>query len=151
QVERSVREGGADVDWLAFDLENDRLIEPQGHDQIVQELMQGKFRYLPPSGEGHRSDSDRFKQTTRGFRPFIELPFLSLVDEQQLRNEIQEMRAELPRSKNQLSKAVEQFHKMIRNNRFSGGNNRFYRSSKDSIESDILELSKEIRKQLNLP
>lgn len=134
QTERSTDQGGSDVDFLAFDVLRGKFIMPPSdeggtdYSVIANNLVSGYYRYLPPISR----IEDGAKQTVRGFRPLLELPFIQLLDETQLRKEIRTL------SNGTLSaKAKEQFDKMVRNARFAGAHNRIYRSRPSTLEAEI--------------
>ncbi|MEO0336608.1 MAG: hypothetical protein AAF202_09440, partial [Pseudomonadota bacterium] len=82
----SVNQGGADIDWLAFSMRDRQLILPDTQQNIIRAVLQGNYSYLAPA-EGYAA-RDVDKQTLRGLRPLIELPFLRLEDEEVLRGEV---------------------------------------------------------------
>lgn len=134
QISRSTGQGGSDVDFLAFDVIRGKMIQPPAvedapdYSVIWDNLICGRYRYLPPVD----SIEDAAKQTVRGFRPLLELPFIQLEDEAQLRAEIKSTKLS--------PKAIEQFAKMVRNARFAGAHNRIYRSKEGTLDHDILNL-----------
>jgi hypothetical protein len=147
QTRRSTSQGGAAVDFLAFDLKKRQTLEPHGYQGILQDLVRGWYRYLPP--ESDEKVEDAAKQTIRGIRPLIELPFLTLADETQLRAEFENIRKSLSEGKRPSGKALEQFEKAVRNARFSGAHNRFHRGEKGSLEDFISEVLNSLEAKTN--
>ncbi len=138
QIERSTAQGGSEVDFLAFDTERGRFVEPPGHSGIVHRLTEGVYRYLAPASKNVIEDPD--KQTVRGLRPLLELPFLKLEDDRQFRSELTTLAKKMKSGQRLSFKAYEQFHKMVRNSRRSGANNRFYRASRGSIDEIVASM-----------
>ncbi len=139
QTSRSTSQGGSAIDFLAFDLEKGSFREPPAQLDIVNDLICGLFQYLPPESEGKVEDWT--KQTVRGIRPLIELPFLRVKDERQFRIELERLKIALQKGENISDKAFDQFQKMIRNIRNGGGHNRIYRGKPGSLEALILEVN----------
>lgn len=145
QMERSVRQGGSTLDFLVFDLKFGKLIEPEEHPNIVRDFFLGYYSYVKPRDE--KFIEKPLKQTVRGFRPLLEMPFLSVKDESILREEIRSFSSVVSdisfdsSKSSDFTKAIEQFGKMMRNSRFSAAHNRFYRVQDGSIERDIISLS----------
>jgi hypothetical protein len=137
QIKRATAQGGCDLDFLAFSLKSGKLITPQGFDEIIPNFFEGTYRYLAPKSQ---AVEDGDKQTIRGFRPLIELPFLQIKDETVLREELSLLLKKVQGNRRLSSKALDQFAKMVRNSRFLGGHNRIYRSAPESIEAGLLEL-----------
>lgn len=141
QTTRSVSEGGSSLDWIAFDLDENRFVEPAPN--IVDDFLRGKYRYLAPQPDTIVEDPQ--KQTIRGIRSLVELPFLSILDESQLRAELKELIETLRRGEDIDPKALRQIGKAIRNGRRSLGNNRILRAGPGSLEELIFELSRELK------
>lgn len=138
QISRSVAQGGSSIDFLAFDLEKKKLIEPPSKKNIINDFLMGLYSYIPPALE---KQEDFDKQVIRGIRPLIELPFIKLKDEGQLKKELYILIDNIKSDKTITRKAIEQIDKIVRNARFSGANNRIYRSKENSIEYIILKLN----------
>lgn len=148
----AVGQGGSWLDWLAFPLsilltnqpENGihsfRL--PEQYPDIMDKFIQGITRYIAPN----HSNCPPAKQTIRGLRALLEIPFLMLDDDssKQLTREIQN----IIKSPHLLSNdAKSQFEKMLRNGRFGAAHNRFNPLPGDSPSMpDNLELIESIRK-----
>ena len=80
QIERSTKQGGASIDFLAFMLSEKgvkgHVIMPEGLDYIYDDFIKGVYRYLPPVSVNLIEDGQ--KQTIRGIRALFELPFLKV-------------------------------------------------------------------------
>ncbi len=139
QIGLATRQGGSVVDFLAFDVEAGRFRLPQTHSYIVQEMLSGWYRYVAPASGEKQKDSD--KQTVRGIRPLLELPFLSVLDDEQFKQELLALIEKVNGGSEVSEKALDQFNKIVRNARFSGAHNRLYRGGKQSLESLILQLN----------
>ncbi len=149
QILRSTNQGGADIDFLAFDAVTGKFVEPPGHNGIVNNLIRGFYRYLAPMGKEFIENGP--KQIVRGGRALLELPFISLEDPTVLLNELEDLERNLERSsvdKQTIGSMEEQFNKMVRNARFAGANNRFYRSQPNSVEARFLRIAKSLGKKL---
>jgi len=144
QIGLSTRQGGATVDFLAYDLKEGRVVEPVDHDYIVSDLIRGEYRYIAPSGGETIKDTD--KQTIRGVRSLVELPFLTVRDSTRLKSELQALITKLKKGDRLTSKSIEQFDRIIRNARLGGAHNRIYRGEQGSIESLLLQVNDLIRK-----
>jgi hypothetical protein len=143
QTQRSTAQGGSTIDFLAFDIEHGRFVEPDGHDYIVDDFLRGTYRYLEPQ-RGQKRESFE-KQVIRGVRPLIELPFLDLdaKSAKQFERELRILIAQLKKDGKLDAKALEQVGKAIRNGRRALGNNRVVRAGSE-VEKLIRELSDEL-------
>lgn len=141
-IARATKQGGSTLDFLSFDLETGKLVEPENLLGIVADFIAGHCSYVAPQSGGHVEQP--FKQTVRGLRPFVEMPFLTSKNPELLVSELRQAVAELKQIKDKSStdfaKGIEQFGKMVRNARFSAGHNRFYRAAPNSLESEMLKL-----------
>ena len=142
QTQRSTRQGGATIDFLAHDMHAKKMIEPQGYHGIVRKMLLGLYEYIAPATGVQVEDGA--KQTVRGLRPMIELPFLKMENEDVFRQEIAAMRKDLSEGKKPSGKAMEQYDKAVRNARFSGAHNRILRGKEGSLEKEIENLNREI-------
>ncbi|MDP2193924.1 MAG: hypothetical protein Q8K36_05315, partial [Alphaproteobacteria bacterium] len=122
----AVRQGGSTLDWLAFPLDaNESIRMPEGHSNIFDDFLSGHLRYLPPDKNVTLRDPD--KQTVRGLRPLLELPFLTIhPDSMQLM--LQEMNTLVAKGSAISYGAQLQLEKMVRNARFEGAHGRFVNS-----------------------
>lgn len=125
QVGWTKKQGGSEVDMIALSLDEGRVVEPDLGDHTVRDLLSGIYRYV--SGEKQEKDG-RQKQTIRGLRPLVELPWLSLDSKSEtlLLSEINQLNSELKQDGQISSKADEQLEKLTRNSWFSGANNRLW-------------------------
>jgi hypothetical protein len=147
QTTRAAKQGGSTLDLLAFNPVTGKFVEPravpgmnEGNPGIVRNFIMGHFAYVAP--ENKKDIEDAPKQTIRGLRPLVELPFLGVFDERVLRSEIEELIARVERGEVLSKKALEQFDKLVRNARYGGGHNRIFRGHPDSIEALALRLAK---------
>jgi len=149
QIARSTRQGGATIDFLAFDVQNEKFIEPERYPHIVEDLLRGVYAYLPPVAD--EAIEDGAKQAVRGGRALLELPFLRLKDEKQLRSELNALLDQIKEGKPPSQKSLDQFAKMVRNAREAGAHNRFYRAPPGSIESLFLEVAQKLKPATSKP
>ncbi len=147
QTARSSGQGGSTIDLLAFDVAAGQFIEAPDHPGVVEDLVRGLASYVGPQTASSVEDSA--KQTIRGLRLFLELPFLSFQDESLLREELSQMIKTVQEGGYMSSKARGQFDKMVRNARYGGAHNRFYRALPGSIESLVLTLVDKLREREN--
>ncbi|MDP2193067.1 MAG: hypothetical protein Q8K36_00865, partial [Alphaproteobacteria bacterium] len=140
QREISVNQGGSSLDWWAFplyDMDNkspDKSISIELVDSVYyDDFINGVFHYLPPKNP---SDAPTQKQTFRSLRALLELPFLKVKDETQLRNELEKIGTYLALD------AQEQLEKAKRNARFGSGNNRLIHAPDGSLEKLIQDTLK---------
>ena len=127
QVGRSREQGGSEIDMIALSLDQGKLIEPDFSDRITRDILGGTYVYSDGSKQGKDT---RQKQTVRGLRALVELPWLSLnpKSEALLLSELSKLTRDLQRDGNLSDKAVDQFDKLTRNSWFSGANNRLWRN-----------------------
>lgn len=162
-----ILQGGVTLDWLAFPVTNDmdqKFRFPGGDEnqQIMTLFLEGQVDYRSP--QVALQDSD--KQTVRGLRPLMEVPFLKftpkgmLIMSQELKALILRVTEakknvtgiithEMLPEKGILSQgAVDEFGKLIRQARFEGAHNRFVNPirclSENEIENLVYNLSTEI-------
>ncbi len=128
QTARSVRQGGAATDLLVFDLEKGVLVEPSNVPGIVDDFLQGYYRYLPPLAGARREDP--VSTTLRGPRALVELPFLRLRsgDQERLNEELRKIRRDIEDGIYPNEKAIAQINKLRRNGRLSMANNAVIRA-----------------------
>ena len=137
----AVAQGGSSLDWLAFPVSiasGKSMVMPIDYQQIMHHFLKGELDYIP-SPQQPTPD----KQTIRGLRALLELPFLTYTA-----NGFQVIRTELEAliAKGRLDHAAqEQIGKMMRNARFEGAKNRFSSSiqgvSADTIEGLVQQLA----------
>ena len=143
--ERSVAQGGSVIDFLGFDYEKGIFLEPPKHQSIVKDMIRGVYEYIAPTGK----IEDAPKQTVRGFRALLELPWLQVKNEKQIRSELEAMIKALNEGGVTPSgKTIEQFAKMVRNTRYFGAHNRFYRGPKGSIEEMFIGYARDLSKKV---
>lgn len=128
QTERSVRQGGAATDLLVFDLEKNALVEPARVPGIVDDLLLGYYRYLPPLAGFRREDP--VSTTLRGPRALVELPFLRLRpgDRERLNEELRAVRRDVEAGRYPSEKSIQQINKLRRNGRLSMANDAVLRA-----------------------
>jgi hypothetical protein len=143
QITLSTNQGGSTVDFLAFDLTKGVLVEPKNHRYIVDDLIKGTYRYIAPSEPLRDAD----KQTLRGLRPLLELPFLRVLDETRLREELETIKGKIETSGRISEKALLQIEKTIRNARYSGAHNRIFRAAPNTLDSLILDINDRLVKR----
>ncbi len=136
QLARATAQGGSTIDFMAFDLESGKFRMPETwikHPQLIEDFLCGIFDYLPPT-EGEASD----KQTIRGLRPLLEIPFLRLTHEGevQLAKELAILRSKVENGELLSLDAQEQREKLIRNAHFGAANNRLLRSN-DQVSKEV--------------
>ena len=146
QLGTAVSQGGAALDWLCFDVRRGRFVEPasqRAHPlDLLDGVVAGKMEYFAPT----RPDlvSNPGKQTVRGLRALLELPFLRYGDEGALRADLEtllkSLRTAEPESE-QMQPIFRQFRKLVNNERGGAGNNRAYRGAPGSIDEKLGEVS----------
>ncbi len=133
----AVNQGGSTLDWLAFPLtdpmSNGSLANtkplpihdfkmPDRHGDILKYFIAGHLQYLRPEPGVTLSDPD--KQTIRGLRALLEIPFLTFDDKSRAQM-ASELTTVMQHASSMSMRAKEQLLKMIRNARFEGAHNRF--------------------------
>ncbi len=137
QLASSIASGGSSVDWMSFDPVDGKFLEPALDFSVVDDLIAGKYRYLISTDP--KKNRDSLKQTVRGLRPLLELPWIELGKGSELLfEELQDLNQAFHESK-VTENALEQFFKLVRNSRRSGAKNRFWRGSPGSLEGSIRE------------
>ena len=137
----AVTQGGSSLDWLAFPVSvasGNTMLMPTDYQEIMKHFMKGQLDYIQSP-----TTPTPDKQTIRGLRALLELPFLNYTA-----NGFEIIKAELEAliAKGSISfLAQEQIGKMIRNARFEGAKNRFSSSipglSADSIEGLVHQMA----------
>ncbi len=159
QAPRSSAQGGATVDLLAYDMEAKEIKEPKEYlpkENIVDDLLMGFVSYIEPAKDpetGREIVEDGPKQTIRGLRSLLEIPYTRLKQEKRLVEEIRELKQNIKDeklSRRAAEKAIEQFPKMVRNSRFSGAANRYHRGGEGSFEKEVEELLAVIEEKYNV-
>jgi hypothetical protein len=143
QMGEAASEGGSLLDLLAYPVTGGEIREPEnyaGKDQypsIMQSFLRGQANYVTGTKQPHNPT----KQTIRGLRPLLEIPFLK-VDEASQRVMVEELQ-----KITSLDHASQlQLDKMTRNARFQGAHNRF---GIDCNQDGALSLAvKELAKRL---
>lgn len=130
QMARATAQGGSTLDFLTFDISEGKLLEPQKFPNTIADLLRGYLTYAAPASAN--AVEDLAKQTVRGLRPLLELPFVRYKDESVLRQELK-----ILETSTLSDRAAEQITKLARNSRFAGAHNRFYRGATGSLEQVI--------------
>ena len=155
QIDRATAQGGSALDWLAFSISEDTgsIKEPDGDLKIFTNFFHGTYDYLPPKLGEKEEDAD--KQTIRGLRALLELPFLDISKEgtEQISKELNRLITSLQLGGRLSPKAMEQLDKMMRNARFQGGHNRIFRSKGqvEQLVSSLASVLAERKKGSKLP
>lgn len=136
QIGLASRQGGSTIDMLAFDTDEGELLNPDRFPGISKDLARGVYDYAAPV----QVISDPEKQTIRGMRPRLELPWMTLKDDSILRRELVMLLKKAEQGKEVSAEAVKQIGKMIRNARFQGAHNRFYRAREGSLDRLFMDL-----------
>ena len=144
--EEYVLYGGSHLDFLAFDMRRGDFVEPSRYRNIVDRFLMGVFDYT--AAVDNFTVKNPAKQTFRGIRVLLEIPFLRVDDEAVLRRELDGVLQDLKRGEVPNKFALSQFVKMTRNARFSGAHNRFFRGSGGSIEELIKDVITEIERRV---
>jgi hypothetical protein len=142
QIDRTTKQGGSTSDWMAFPLKRNFITRREGDCEVIREvprtmrepekinilgsLLGGKVNYV-----GNSRSTE--KQTIRGLRVFLELPFLEPTQEgrEALFKELNAIHGSLGQE------AMDQVKKAIRNARFQGAGNRF--SQKPWCELEVIQ------------
>ena len=151
QQTRALNQGGSLMDFLAMDVDTGEILEPNiiegfsaaPYSRVFSDFVCGNYHYVAPPTGGRVED----KQTIRGLRPLVQLPFLRVADETQIRSEMQA----IIDSGGELSpKARLQFAKLQRNSVLGGANNRFRQAPAGTLEhlaSELIEPKEFIKNQ----
>jgi hypothetical protein len=116
------KEGGSLLDLLAYPVTGGEIREPEGYagkeqyPSIMRSFFMGQANYV----SGTKTPHNPTKQTIRGLRPLLEIPFLK-VDEASQSVMVEELRR--IQSLDHASRL--QLDKITRNARFQGAHNRF--------------------------
>ena len=138
-------QGGSHLDFLSFDTGAGSFVEPGGHRDIVGRFIRGLYAYSAPMDASKVQNPA--KQTFRGIRPLLEIPFLRIEDETHLRRELDGIEKALADGPLPNDAALLQFRKMMRNSRFSGAHNRLLRGGPGSLEERVREVAVAIREK----
>ncbi|MBP9752952.1 MAG: hypothetical protein KBD31_04005 [Proteobacteria bacterium] len=139
QLKESTDEGGSSLDWFAFPLEKMADIERPDKDihlespniEYLKDFVNGVYQYLPPVEK--TTPRSKQKQTVRGFRALLEIPFLTIKDDTLLRAELLKLKEASALEQD----AQKQIEKMNRNGRFDLAHNRFYEPKEGTLEHVI--------------
>jgi hypothetical protein len=142
QIERSTRQGGSTVDYLAFDLTSQKLRDPPRFPGLTDKIVSGRYEFAPPIAGA--TPEDLGDSVIRGARTFLELPWIELENEDYYREQIHALNIQLQHGKNLSERARGQFAKGIRNSRYFGAHNRFYRAKPETAEAEVLKLAKKL-------
>ena len=142
QITHSVAEGGSDIDFLAFDVDTGKLLEPPGKTNVVKNLLAGFVSYEKGSSAGSP------KQVFRGLRALTEIPYLLFKNNAQYLTELDSVKQAIEAGELPDKSALSQIAKLVRNARFSGAFNRLLRSRPDSPEAKIKEICDLLAKKL---
>ena len=144
QILRASNQGGSTVDLLAFDLDSRKVVEPARFPHAFDDLIRGVADYAPPISANIVEDIQ--KQTVRGLRTLIELPWIHYRDEHVLVLELKSLLKDIKAGQLPNQKALEQFGKALRNARYGGANNRYYRGAPGSIDNLVKQVLAELYK-----
>lgn len=130
QLDRAIRQGGAQIDWLYFDRKRGEITAPPSHPDIARNILLGIHAYSP---RGEKVE-EPFKQTVRGMRALLELPYLDMDSESEAIyiKELDELITAIEDdSFSKLSESIreriyKQFERTKKNARFGGAWNRIY-------------------------
>jgi predicted transcriptional regulator len=139
QIERSTRQGGSVVDYLAFDIGSRQLKDPPRFPGLADKIVSGHYEFAPPAQGA--APEDLGDSVIRGARTLLELPWLKLDNEEYYRKQIQALNDGLDKNQALSKRAMGQFAKGIRNSRYFGAHNRFYRAKPETPDADILKLA----------
>ncbi|MBI4404976.1 MAG: hypothetical protein HY537_12490 [Deltaproteobacteria bacterium] len=149
QVNRSVQQGGASIDWLSFQInwgnQHGGFVEPQDRAYIVSDFIRGVYRYLSPQ-TGAVVESPE-KQTVRGIRPLLEIGHLRLLDDSQLRAEINTLMERDYQKVPIPEDALYTFARIRRNARESGWFNRIWSAPAGTTEHAIAQFVKHLHEK----
>lgn len=146
QLKRATSQGGSSLDWLAYSLTDNVMRNADNYPDIFKNFFLGEYDYLPPMD---KKEIPEEKQTIRGLRPLIEIPFLRLSKngEVQLKLELDKLITNIKNGGTLANDALLQFEKLMRNAHFEGAHNRFHvvargkTISTDELESLVYQLS----------
>ncbi|MCB0362553.1 MAG: hypothetical protein KDD35_07520, partial [Bdellovibrionales bacterium] len=146
QMGRSIRSGGASIDWVAFDPIEGVFLEPDGARYVIDEMLQGYYRYI----KGSEAPENPFKQTVRGFRALLEMPWMTISDSSILSAELSDLEGLIIKRHGIPLHVREQFDKMVRNSRQNAAHNRIWRGAPGSIEAKLRGFLQTIRQSLEI-
>ncbi len=139
QTERAQRQGGSTIDYVNFDINQGKFVDPSLYPGTVDDFVRGVSHFAPPVSPDAIED---FADTTlRGLRPMFELPQLNLKDDQLLRENLSKIETQLQEGKKLSGRALGQMFKATRNSIQSGAHNRIYRGLPGSLEAQVLSVS----------
>jgi ankyrin repeat protein len=125
QMERTLGQGGSLLDTLAFRLTPKRSKDeswfkmPEGFQSTLSDFLDGYYEYLaPPKGQASH------KQSVRGLRALLEIPFLDIKNSAVLSVELLNILNTVKQGQPINRQAIEQFQKMVRNANFEQAHNR---------------------------
>ena len=144
QIGRATAQGGLTLDFIAYELEAQKMRTPEKFPNMISDMIRGLVEYVAPESEAAIEDLP--KQTARGLRFLIELPWLVYRDETRLRKELATLIADLEAGKRPSFKTYEQLFKMERNQWSSGAHNRLYRAAAGSIDELAAKLNELMKK-----
>ncbi|MGE0526268.1 MAG: hypothetical protein AB7P49_04325 [Bdellovibrionales bacterium] len=143
QILLATSQGGSTIDWLSFDVRAGKFVEPSNHRYIVRDLVLGRYRYLQSIPGVVKRDAE--KQTLRGARPLIEMPFIDLYRGEIFDQELDELLRKVGNGFRLPKKSADQVQKMMRNQQASAGNNLIYRAAKGTREAKLRLLNEYLR------
>ena len=150
QTTRTTDQGGSSLDWLALPVSGGKMLMPAEYSRIFSNFVKGIYVYLPPKDPKAVEKKD--KQTVRGLRVLLEVPFLhpdqASID--QLISELDEMIKTLDGGGKLSNDAMEQIDKLIANAQFGGARNRFVSLDPNSPEYEIERRVKIVNEKLGL-
>lgn len=149
QMNEVMAQGGSMLDTLAFKLnankDEPRLRHPDKYavnKNIIRDFFKGMYEYVAPQPSAKPRHPD--KQKIRGVRSLLQLPFITIKDDTQIKIELNQMLVEVKDGKFISHGAIEQFKKLIQNANLQGAGNRAYLDTESSLHialqiADILK------------
>lgn len=130
----AVYQGGSTLDWLSFSINQKGNFRcPIDHPYILDDFIKGQYAYLPHPTDIFFSD----KQTIRGLRPLLEIPFLQLNFDSRL-----SLEQEIEKIQELSLPGQFQLSKLMRNARLEAGHNRFTRPFPFEEDGKLIETIK---------
>jgi hypothetical protein len=148
QMQLATKQGGASVDHMSFSLTRGTFLDPPGSrlaTPLLEEFLKGRLHHFGPVGESEKFSAN--KQVARTVRVMTKFPWMQVVDESILRQDLAAMSRDTADGKPEDERVTKQLLKITRNGRASNGDNRFHESLKESrgkkdkpLEAAILDV-----------
>jgi hypothetical protein len=126
-----VPQGGSPLDWLAFDVAEQKIVAPSGYDFVIDQLIEGRWTFIEPTGNPKDSADTALRAAAR---VALELPWLQLSNPEALLGALEKAKPNRAISK----LALGQGKKAAVNALCEGAHDRFRRAPAGSIDSQLV-------------